>query len=67
MAEKGTNLNGNQDKRNRKFRAFLLVFLFTTALLAFNRLSGEQYTEMVKWVFGLFMAGNGGLNILERR
>ena len=48
-----------EDRRNRKFKAFLLVFLMVTALLAFNRLSGEQYTEMVKWIFGLFMAGNG--------
>ena len=54
-----------EDRRNRKFKAFLLVFLMITVLLAFNRLSGEQYTEMAKWVFGLFMAGNVGEHLKE--
>ena len=49
----------DQIRRNRKFKAFLLVFLITTALLVFNRLTGEQYVEVIIFVFGLFMAGNG--------
>ena len=60
MAEnRGTDLNENQDRRNRKFKAFILVFLMTAALLAFDRLSGGEYVEVLKWTFGLFMAGNG--------
>jgi len=49
-----------EKQRNRKFKAFLLVFFITAAMLAFHRLSGEQYVDVLKWTFGLFMAGNVG-------
>ena len=48
----------DKTRRDRKFKAFLLVFFITAALLVFNRLTGEQYVDVLKWVFGLFMGGN---------
>ena len=46
-------------RRNRKFKAFLLVFFIITALRVFERLTGDQFENVLIYVFGLFMAGNG--------
>jgi hypothetical protein len=49
----------DQTRRNRKYRLTLLVFFTITALMVFHRLPSGEYKEMVIWVVGLFMAGNG--------
>ena len=47
-------------RRDRKYKAFWAYFLLMTVLLVFNRLSGEQYVEVIIFGFGLYMAGNVG-------
>ena len=54
-----------QANRNRKFKAFLLVFFTTTALLVFHRLTNEQYIDALKWIFGPYILGNLGERALK--
>ena len=49
--------------RNRKYHAFLLVILLVTGLLAIGSLTSKQFTEIVIFSFGLYMAGNVGEHV----
>lgn len=47
-------------RRDRKYKAFWAVFLMGSTALFWDKLSGDQYVNLVWPVFGLFMAGNVG-------
>jgi hypothetical protein len=47
-------------RRDRKYKAYWALFLLVTVLLVFNRLTGEQYIEVLIYSFGLYMVGNVG-------
>jgi len=45
-------------KSNRKYKAFIVVFLMASAMLVFERLSGGEWVTLVIAVFGLYTGGN---------
>lgn len=47
-------------RRDRKYKAFWGLFLMASVMIAWNKLSGDQYVELMTFVFGLYMAGNVG-------
>jgi uncharacterized membrane protein YjjP (DUF1212 family) len=53
-------------RRDRKYKAFWAVFLFSCAALFFDKLNGEQWVDLVIFVFGLYMAGNVGAHFTQK-
>ena len=51
---------GDRLRRDRKYKAFWGVFLFSSVALVIDKLSGDQWVEFMIFVFGLYMAGNVG-------
>ena len=47
-------------RRDRKYRAFWAAFLSAVILVAFDKLNGDQFVELLTYVFGLYMVGNVG-------
>lgn len=47
-------------RRDRKYKAFWAVFLMTSVMAFWGKLSGAEYVELITFVFGLYMAGNVG-------
>lgn len=46
-------------RRDRKYTAFWAVFLMASVMAFMNKLAGTEYVQLVTFVFGLYMAGNG--------
>ncbi len=53
-------------RRDRKYKAFWAVFLLSCIALAFDKLNGEQWVDLVVFVFGLYMAGNVGAHFTQK-
>lgn len=51
--------------RQRKYSFAVMVFLLTTVLRVFDHLADDIYGDIVIWVTGLFMAGNGAVHVAE--
>lgn len=47
-------------RRERKYTTFWGVFLFASVALFFDKLNGDQWVELLIFIFGLYMAGNVG-------
>lgn len=47
-------------RRNRKYKAYWGAFLMASAALFWNKLTGDQYVNLVIFTFGLYMGGNVG-------
>lgn len=61
MTETTTKLStGSNTRRDRKYKAFWGVFLFTAVALFFGKLSGGEFVSLASLVFGLYMGGNVG-------
>jgi hypothetical protein len=50
---------GDRLRRDRKYKAFWAVFLMASSALFWDKLSGAEFVQLVTFVFGLYMAGNG--------
>jgi hypothetical protein len=50
----------------RKFIVWWAVFLSSCGFLAWGKLSGELYADLVMAAFGLYMAGNVGEHWTKR-
>lgn len=53
-------------RRDRKYKAFWAVFLMASVALFWDKLSGDQYVNLVWPVFGLFMAGNAAVHWTQK-
>ena len=53
-------------RRDRKYKTFWGLFLMSSILIGFDKLSGAQYVELMTFVFGLYMAGNVGEHWTKR-
>lgn len=58
---------GDKLRRDRKYKAFWGVFLMASVALFFDKLNGDQWVEILIFVFGLYMAGNVGEHYTERK
>lgn len=45
---------------SRKFLLALLTLLLGTAFFALGKLTADQWSSLISWVLGLYMAGNVG-------
>jgi len=50
----------DQIRRDRKYKAFWGVFLFSCVALFFSKISGAEWVNFNIFAFGLYMAGNVG-------
>jgi len=53
-------LSDNKLRRDRKYKAFWAVFLMTSVMAFWDKLSGAEYVQLLTFAFGLYMAGNVG-------
>lgn len=49
---------GLENVKNRKLLVTLIITLATILALFFDKLSGDQFMELMKWVLGLYGAAN---------
>lgn len=47
-------------RTSRKFMLAVGCIAIATGLLLYNSINGAQWVDVVKWVTGLYMAGNVG-------
>lgn len=52
-------MNGNGKWTGRKIVGFLVVFFAATIFFAVRYIESGQWIEFVKWLFLIFVAGNG--------
>lgn len=50
----------DQLRRDRKYKSFWAVFLMAAVMTFWGKLNGDQFVELLTFVFGLYMAGNVG-------
>jgi hypothetical protein len=54
-------------RRNRKYKAFWGLFLMASVMVFADKLAGDQYVNLMTFVFGLFMAGNVGEHLAKKK
>ena len=54
-------------RRNRKYKFTWAVFLTSTALLAWDKITGDQWVTAVGMITAAYMAGNVGEHFAKRR
>ena len=54
-------------RRDRKYKAYWAVFLSNIVLLVWGKLTSDNYVELLIFTFGLYMAGNVGEHIANRK
>lgn len=53
-------------RRDRKYKAFWGVFLFSASALMLGKLTGTEWITFAGTVYGLYMAGNVGEHYTKR-
>ena len=53
-------------QRARKFTVTLIVVVFSAVFLGWGRLSGQEWTTLMRDVLGIFVAGNVAEWIAQR-
>lgn len=51
---------------SRKFMLAIGCIAIATGLLLYNSVDGAQWVDVVKWVTGLYMAGNVGEKVAKK-
>lgn len=50
----------------RKTALALVLFIIATVLLCFGKADFSNWSEFVKWVFGIYAVGNGAEHLANR-
>ena len=49
-----------------KLIAFAIIFISATTFFTFKYVSSDQWIEVVKWLFGIFVGGNVAATIAHK-
>lgn len=52
--------------KSRKLYAAIVVFIVASICLYFDKATFDQWSDFIKWVFGLYAAGNVGEHISDK-
>lgn len=47
-------------RRDRKYKAYWGTFLLASVALFWDKLSGDQYVNLIIFIYGLYVGGNVG-------
>lgn len=53
--------------KSRKLLCATICFVVATSLLALDHATFTEWGDFVKWIFGLYAAGNVGEHIAEKK
>lgn len=52
--------------KSRKLLCACVCFLFATVALTMNAATFQEWADFIKWVFGIYAAGNVGEHITDK-